>query len=98
MQCDCSCYDGVDATFSKTTWRKARKSHTCAECSAEIRPGERYEVTTGKWDGYMESHKTCKTCVAIRKNYCPGGWVYGELREHISYCLGFDYTKVPDDE
>jgi hypothetical protein len=30
----------------------------------------------------------------LRKHYCPGGWIWGGLREALMYreSVGFDYT------
>jgi hypothetical protein len=58
---------------------KARKPATCCECGDPIRPGDRYEVTSGKWDGEWSSFKTCLPCKEIRETFCCEGWVYGTL-------------------
>ncbi len=96
--CDCSFYIGdLDMPeFSSTSVRRARKLHSCCECGEAIAPGTRYEYVAGKWDGEMDTHATCLPCAAIREHYCPCGWIYGALREHLEECLGFDYTTCED--
>ncbi len=96
ITCDCSCDVDCPPSVATTTWRKARKQHTCCECGDPIKPGDRYEYVSGCWDGRWDDHHTCKTCVAIRERYCPHGWCYGELAQQIEECLGFDYRRVPE--
>lgn len=99
--CSCICsYDGEAPDVSNTTWPKARKEHECCECGEAIEPGQRYERTSGLWDGFWDTFKTCRACVRIRADVCCGGFVYGELRELISEEFGFDYVtgECPEDE
>lgn len=60
---------------------RARKPQTCCECAEPIRPGDRYEVVSGKWDGAWSSFKTCLPCKEIREAFCCEGWIYGTLWE-----------------
>ncbi len=46
--------------FCIDTWRTARKPHKCCECGSTIGLGERYRVTSGKWDGDMARFKQCE--------------------------------------
>lgn len=91
--CDCSLatndFDGP--TFSKTKIVKARKRHRCCECDEYIQPGKQYERTSGVWDGDFSTFATCLPCMRIRKQYCPHGWIYGELRDTLKECLDIDY-------
>jgi hypothetical protein len=99
MICDCSpddLFDMESPGCQSTSIRKARKAHRCCECHEPILPGQRYEYTSGVWDGAPDAFKTCLACVAIRTRYCPNGSFLGHLRYHIQDCLGFDYTEVPE--
>lgn len=73
MDYDCSCdYDPPE--FYHKEIRRARKPHKCEECSGTISPGEQYEHARGKWDGYVDSFKTCERCYDLRvwvKNNVP---------------------------
>jgi len=70
---ECYCdYDPPD--FYHREVRSARKEHACGECGASILPGEKYEYVSAKWDGYVDSFKTCEQCVDLRtwvKNNVP---------------------------
>ena len=89
----CCCSVDVDIFAEVYMARKptARKTHVCCECGESILPGEEYEQVTGKWDGYWETHKTCRLCLRIRNDLFPCGWYFGMMREEICECLGFDY-------
>jgi hypothetical protein len=73
MSYDCACdYDPPEFYSSKI--RTARKAHRCEECGNEIRPGDRYEHVVGKWDGWLDTVKTCQHCVDLTtwvKNNVP---------------------------
>ncbi len=70
--------------------RKARKRHSCVECSAWIEPGETYLLCSGKWDGDFMSHKQhldcAKACMVIRDSetmYGGGDCIpFGGLMDH----------------
>ena len=55
-------------------------------------------MVSGCWEGEWDTFITCSVCVKIRERYCPDGWNYGELRQQIEDCLGFDYTEVEEEE
>jgi hypothetical protein len=92
MECSCSCdYDGDYSSFSEQEIRKARKTHKCCECRAIIAPGQKYEYARGMYDHEFWTAKTCIPCTNIRRDYgCNAP--YGELREYVEECLGFDYV------
>ena len=48
-----------------TTWRTARKAHTCNYCRRTIQPGERYEHYVGKYDGELYTWRAHEKCVFI---------------------------------
>lgn len=84
MSYDCVCdYDAPQFYFADI--RKARKQHKCEECGAPILPGDRYESVVGKWDGFVDTFKTCERCHDIRiwtKNNVPClCWVHGDMIE-----------------
>lgn len=100
--CACICsYDNEPAEFSSTKYVKARKEHPCCECGETITVGERYEYVFGKWDGYLDTYRTCMTCVNIRRDVCCNSWTFTTLREDIWEVYGVDYVTgetIDDDE
>lgn len=91
MLCDCSCdlESGNDLEF--LTQPVARKQWMCCECGEAIEPGERYSLWSLCHDGGWSKMRTCLPCARIRDSVCDC-WVFGELKETIWYCLGFDYV------
>lgn len=81
--CPLSSGDGVSPSCSSTVIRRARKEHSCGECSEPIRAGDRYQYISGIWDGYAGSYKTCLSCVEIRDHFNCGGFVFGTLWEEL---------------
>ena len=101
MQCDCSIEDSdstPDVFSSKSV--TARKKHICVECHSEINIGQKYEYVKGLWEGKWDVFKTCSTCLSIRRDFCPSGYEFGNLRDHIWNCLEFDYVtgETSEDE
>lgn len=75
----------------------ARKQHRCGECKRTIEAGEKYHVTSGKWDGEFQAYKTCAHCVSARSwlaKHC-GGWVLGAVAEEIDehWVNGIEYRR-----
>lgn len=98
FECDCSVDVNEAARAESHVIRRARKRHTCGECSRIISPGERYEVYSGiDYDGAPFSDKTCLGCMRIRDRFCPGGWYRGGVAELVEQCLGFDYRDDPNE-
>jgi hypothetical protein len=62
----CSC-DGESPSCFRQVIRKARRNHKCYECLGEIVPGERYEYSSGVWDGEPASFKVCLSCADARE-------------------------------
>ncbi len=94
ISCDCSVDDGEGAEVWSVIWRKARKRHSCCECHRRIRPREKYELCSGKWDGEWSNFKTCLGCVRIREHLAPNGHYYGHLAEAVKECIGFNYVTM----
>jgi len=88
MKCDCSIDFGDYPEFYREEYPKARKTYRCCECGENIEPGQKYHKVVGKWDGDFEIYRTCMTCYHIRKDYCPNGFIFGELAEVVYECLG----------
>lgn len=66
-------------SWEKTTWRLARRPHTCCECRSQINPGTRYACNAGSWDGEFFSEKMCALCHELRDSYfCAmrANWTY----------------------
>jgi len=92
MNCACACdadYDPSDAYWEY--YRKARVAHVCCECGETIKPGEMYEYCSQVSDGEWFVNKTCDGCLSLRNAYCRS-YIFGELREVLWDCLGFDYV------
>jgi len=74
----------------------ARKEHRCCECGGTIKPGEKYKLFSGVWNGRGASYKTCMTCQAVRKEWIarlsPGdcGPCFGDLWSEVT-----DYGNEP---
>jgi hypothetical protein len=87
MACDvCIGVDSIDEPFEFSTVeiRKARKPHACFECHQQIKLGDSYEHTTGKFDGRFATYRTCLLCREIRDVFtCGNSWYYGELWEEM---------------
>lgn len=85
---DCAClYGGWDdydgSGFQSSTTRTARKPHACKECRRPIRPGERYEHFSTKYEDRIFTIKTCATCAEIREALYCDGYVFGRMWEDI---------------
>jgi hypothetical protein len=83
---DCVCIwggEGDAPDFLNEQELVARKQHKCRECGVVIATGQQYLRTSGKWDGRMDTIKTCQPCAEIRRKLLCDGWVYGELWERI---------------
>lgn len=79
---ECYC-DYEPYEFCVTTTPTARKAHRCGECRSTIAGGERYERVSAKWDGQVETLRTCGRCLALREYveahvpcFC---WAHGEM-------------------
>ena len=85
---ECGCiYDGgadYGAEVSLTRMRTARKPTKCGECREAIVPGQRYELTTGRWEADWCSFKTCEPCVEIRTALFCEGFTYTAMWEGVS--------------
>lgn len=83
-----------------TTWRTARKQHTCSECDAPIVKGERYEEYASLYEGSWDHHKFCVSCEAwwtefwrwqrrAGEDFCVEvgqlAGILGEVQETIEY-------------
>lgn len=90
MSCSCVYVDDGDyerPEFVDERVVEARKKHVCTECRREIVPGEKYERASGKWDGCIETYKTCMDCISVRDAFFCGSYGYSaiwqDLYEHI---------------
>ena len=63
MSCDCDC--NQPAVY-RPKIQRARKAHTCHECSSQIAPGESHQYVFGVWDGDPGSFRTCSSCLELR--------------------------------
>lgn len=84
--CNCDDYDPPE--FFNCDTVTARKPHRCCECGCQIARGEKYERATGKWEGNLETFKTCSACCELRYAITDGCWVYGHLVDDVSEIRG----------
>jgi hypothetical protein len=80
--------------------RTARKEHICIECRRPIKPGERYHLFKGCWDGSWSRYKTCEACEDLRSEIMSEcdyrldeGIPFGDLHEHAREA---DYLFPPE--
>jgi len=90
---DCCCIDVEPGGFSDYKTRTARKAHRCGECSAWIKPGERYEYAWGCHEGWWWDAKTCAVCARIRRDFFKCGFHYECLAEELWECYGVALTE-----
>jgi hypothetical protein len=97
---DCFC-DYDPATFYERRVVRARKPHKCEECNRAIPKGCQYEYTSGLWDGYFDTFKTCLACVAARQFvtasvpcFC---WAHGNLHQDIVDTVSEARFRAPDE-
>ena len=84
MSCSCVYVDGYELPeFSDSRIYKAKKDHVCTECYRKILPGEKYERVFGKWDGAVETYKTCSDCLSVRDVFFCGSWGYTSIWEDL---------------
>ena len=85
----------------RTATRKAAKQHSCCECGAAIEKGEKYQYSSGIWDGKPDSFKQCMNCHEIMvaaisdAGYCDEAPSFGMLLEWFVefQCVGFTGEK-----
>ncbi len=84
--CDVSIgdYDGDPAEVFHQSVVTARNAHACDECRERIQPGQRYERTSGKWDGEWSTWRLCLSCVETSIEFTEGyGRTFGILWEDL---------------
>jgi hypothetical protein len=72
--------------------RRARKEHVCCECGKDICPGEKYQVSSGVWDGEPDRYKQCLHCAAVM-DFCDD--LHRYLRQHGRE---FKFVNMDDDD
>ena len=92
ISCDCSIDYDEASEFDHVEVRKAKKTHTCVECSCMVTPGERYESWTVLDADGWKTYKTCLGCSRIRQHLSQYGWYWGGLAEQVAECIGFNYV------
>lgn len=98
---ECYCDDSESFSVYSARIVCARKPHKCYECSAPIKPGDRYEYSFGVYDGYGYSHHTCERCLDIRqfiKNSIPCFcWAHGSLHDDVENIISEAYYQAADE-
>lgn len=96
ISCVCD-YDPAD--FYNATIRTARKLHACFECGGQILPGDKYEHVTGKWEGRLDTFRTCERCHDIRQwveNNVPCVcWAHGNMIEDAEAAIDEACSRAP---
>jgi hypothetical protein len=97
--CECN-YDYDRPEFFSQTIVDARKLHKCDECLGPIHKSERYQRSTGKWDGRVETYRECGSCMELRQwakismpCFCCN--IFGELHETVLEMVRDVSPKVP---
>lgn len=98
----CSCDDVTSPSAFRQIFRTARKDHKCCECGETISRGDRYEYSSGVWDGVPSSYKTCLQCMDLRDAYtlhtdCCAA--FRELRSMLQtdLCTSYSITDLARD-
>ncbi len=101
MSYECSCDYGDAPAFYRACRPRARKQHVCEECGGPIRPGEKYERVSGKWDSYVDTFLTCARCVDLRtwvQNNVPClCWSHGNGDERMAEAIEDAIERAPDE-
>jgi hypothetical protein len=72
-------YCNYDTEFFSETKQKAKKQYVCCECGSPIFAGEPYWISTGKWEGVIDTFKQHPWCRAACTHF----------REFQGDCLPF---------
>jgi len=78
--------DDIDCQFYSSKEPRARKQYKCDECRRAIPVGEKHRYTVGKWDGMVQSYRTCAHCHAAStwlQEAC-GGYVFMSLLDELA--------------
>lgn len=59
------CTDGDQASVVRVEYRKARVTHRCCGCRAEIATGDEYRHHSELFEGYWSTWKHCETCASL---------------------------------
>lgn len=97
---ECYCdYDPPEFYHKET--RKARTPKKCFECRGPIAPGERYEHVCGKWDGRLNTYRTCDRCLELR-DFVQGNvpcycWAHGNIFDDARDAIEDAIYRAPDE-
>lgn len=98
--CDCDYSDAEPMEFTSVRHPKARKQHTCEECSGPIFKGETYKRMAGKCDGEFMTFAECSLCGELREwaeisMPCFCAWEIGTLHERVQAMVKDVAPKTP---
>ena len=97
--------DDWDSKVLRVTRRRARKAHSCWECSRVIQPGEHYVETVTLTDGSVGSYYNCQKCDRIvtahfaaerAMGHHSGSYVIGELVSQVRECIREEKAYLPN--
>ena len=65
--------------------QRARLTHKCTECGRVIEIGEKYLYERTKFEGDVQTHRTCPHCERVRQWLTAecGGWLWQGVEEDI---------------
>lgn len=94
---ECSCTTSIDhgcgPSCCNEKIRTAKKQHSCYECGNLINRGDKYEYTSGIWDGDPRSYKTCLDCKSLRDVFFRS-WIYTQIWD--DFRESFDLDSIPE--
>lgn len=87
--CAVDACDGYNE-FMHTEERRAAKDHRCTECNRTIAKGERYLVSTWKYDGHLGRDRMCAHCNEVTRwlRAVCGGVVLAAVEEDLIEHVG----------
>jgi hypothetical protein len=68
----------------------------CYECDGIIKPGDLFEVFTGR-DSYhdeVSTYHTCGDCLSIRAEFFCAGWAFGMMFEDVGTHIDEVYGEI----
>lgn len=87
--------------FSRAKNVKGRKAYHCYECGRDIQLGEVHHSMSGKFDGTVETYRTCLHCRVAGEwleRECGGhiiGGIEEDIHEHrLEGVYGIDLTRL----
>lgn len=65
--CDCDWDYDQPSFYRETLIAASRKQYRCDECRGPILKGEQYKQVVGKWEGDLDTFRTCQPCIELKQ-------------------------------